>query len=818
MVLQRANDFLLTNDTDVLLATLRLCIRPAQQWSTQHLEVATGFGISHARLLDLAQSWSLASDPSAIPSSFLDVLLADTAIKAATQEVTFQFYRKADSTPPKSADAPATVDKGKRREEPDGSSAPSSAPQSSAPASTPIPKGRSKDKDKTPGQTPGSVPAAGTSNAVEGLTTIRVPPRQLNATDRAQDVLADLVEEHAIPAEHRLRLFQRIRLAMAMRDPKAKSQMAVVRLLSLALYLHTTDESTATSKIFIFEPNLVAQLAELVHPDKGVAREVQAAAFYALEAAGRYRGRISEVTSAVGVSVSHGVLMQVVRKLARDLVQPDTGLSLEYIDSVFCFLSCLQQSAYAGALLVGAGIVPVLVDLCKTAHVDHINVVTRAVTSLDGLMFGFQTAFPLFTQAEGMKVFVGRIKEQVELAVVTHSASGSSPMKPSELLTGLLSHPAAGLLKALLRAIQRLLSSAGTMDSVRNLTETPLPTAIKLIMRHKAIFGYQIYSLAINQMSTIIHSEPTSLAILQEAELPETFYDAVEAGIEPAFDVIAAIPAALGALCLNEAGLTQLNQRGAIESLFAIFASDKHAKVLRERDCASVLGGSLDELVRHQPTLKPKILEHSVALVKRLAEVGKDWQPPEEWRSYYWLKPERAEGESEEVEMKDDAAAATASKDKGKAPETAASEVPPSAEKDKPHADNAPLLMLDVTCRVRSALLLGPLAVTDLSHQFLEAMLQNVATCQDFFLNEGASTLLDILHMPFIPYDFGVPPTVDAFSSLIRVLSEAMPKDTLVAVMAQLHKSMEQSAAFWKPMDKGSDEGQFLKMVRLTRQ
>ncbi|KAI8453601.1 hypothetical protein BY996DRAFT_7145535 [Phakopsora pachyrhizi] len=52
-------------------------------------------------------------------------------------------------------------------------------------------------------------------------------------------------------------------------------------------------------------------------------------------------------------------------------------------------------------------------------------------------------------------------------------------------------------------------------------------------------------------MSTPIHSEPTSLVILQEAGLPMALYDAYNGGIEAAFDVFASTLSALGALCLN---------------------------------------------------------------------------------------------------------------------------------------------------------------------------------------------------------------------------------------------------------------------------
>lgn len=42
---------------------------------------------------------------------------------------------------------------------------------------------------------------------------------------------------------------------------------------------------------------------------------------------------------------------------------------------------------------------------------------------------------------------------------------------------------------------------------------------------------------AIHVMSTFVHNEPTSLAILQEAKLPEVFYDAIEESIEPSLEV-----------------------------------------------------------------------------------------------------------------------------------------------------------------------------------------------------------------------------------------------------------------------------------------
>ncbi|KAI7939701.1 hypothetical protein MJO29_014437 [Puccinia striiformis f. sp. tritici] len=112
---------------------------------------------------------------------------------------------------------------------------------------------------------------------------------------------------------------------------------------------------------------------------------------------------------------------------------------------------------------------------------------------------GFTLAFALFTQVDDPKVLVNEIQDEV----------------------------------ALIRSIQRLLASAGTLESFRSLPETQLPQSIKLIIQNKSVFGYQIYSLAMDAMSTFIHSEPSSLAILQEAGLTEALYGAIDSGIEP---------------------------------------------------------------------------------------------------------------------------------------------------------------------------------------------------------------------------------------------------------------------------------------------
>lgn len=827
----RLNDFLLTTDTDVLLVNLRLILRSAQQWSVQHQDMNGGFGISHSRLLDLLQSWSSIGGTKTSNLTLIDLVQQSIGSSSKAQdspmdtnpsqsrsprpctEVTFLFYRKAD---PKASmqsisdsKPPVVEDKGKAKDTGVSSTQLSTSAQPSHLA-TPTPKSRAKDKlsaaDSSPTQTVAPAP-------VEGLATIHVSPDTIASGKRPQDILADLIEQHLLPIDCRFKLFHRIRIAIALRNPIDVRRMAVVRLLALAIYTHTTDETTAVSKLFIYEPGLIAQLSELINLEigrDGLGGDLQASAFYALEGISRYRGKIAEVAGAVGVSVSHGTLMQVVRKMAKELERDRTACSDEFIDSLFCFLSCLQLSAYAGSLLVGAGIVPVLVEICKNSHPNHIGTVIRAVSNLDGLLYGFTSAFGLFNQVEGLKVFVNRIKDEVDKAILEHPIDHSSSSKPSELLIGMLSHSSAGLLKALFRSIQRLLTSAGTLESVRNLTETQLPQSIKLIIQNKSVFGYQIYSLAINMMSTLIHSEPTSLVILQEAGLPEALYDAIDSGIESAFDVIAAIPSALGALCLNEVGLKQLNERQAISVIFSVFTSERHARILRDRDHASVVGSTIDELIRHQPSLKKTVLDATLGFLNEIHRIGKAVDIHASQIANVQLRNSAddtsqttpldasapAPSTSSQVNLQDiimnenQSASSTA----GNIQSIAASAIKKEKEKDdKDHySNNLVLLLIDVACRL------------------LESMLQNVAHCQDFITLGALDLLLGLLRLPSIPYDFASTPAAEAFSSTIRVVTETLPRETLSVVMKQLRSDLVEIKPFWESL---RPQSEMLKMV-----
>ena len=106
-----------------------------------------------------------------------------------------------------------------------------------------------------------------------------------------------------------------------------------------------------------------------------------------------------------------------------------------------------------------------------------------------------------------------------------------------------------------------------------------------------------MFDAATNIMAIFVHNEPTCLPVIQEAGLPEVFYGIIEKGLEPVIEVIQSVPNALGALCLNQAGQDQLTARpDTIPSLFSIFTSEDHQRVLQEKENAVLIGTSVEEL------------------------------------------------------------------------------------------------------------------------------------------------------------------------------------------------------------------------------
>jgi E3 ubiquitin-protein ligase HUWE1 len=204
------------------------------------------------------------------------------------------------------------------------------------PSQTPVkPKAVGSAIPVTPSAGFGSVP----SPTVSGMVTINIPSL-IDSEKRAVDILADEIEANSIPDEEKFELLCRIRCALALGNGpvklKERENLAIIRLLAIAIFAHTISENEAQTALFIYEPDLILHLAEFIHPDRAVSMGIQTAAIAALDGLARYRGKTGEVLSAVNAGVTHGILMSLLRRTVISLAEPNCECSSLIMDKSKC--------------------------------------------------------------------------------------------------------------------------------------------------------------------------------------------------------------------------------------------------------------------------------------------------------------------------------------------------------------------------------------------------------------------------------------------------------------------------------------------------
>ncbi|KAJ7647304.1 hypothetical protein FB45DRAFT_975025 [Roridomyces roridus] len=673
----RLNSLLFTPDLDVLILSLNLLLRPSQQYSAQP-SVSHALNISTPRLQSLAKRWphlreygvSLVDLASPQGTAVVDALPADA------RQVHFSFYRTDESTPENKMDTDAE-------------------PSQSSPRKT-------------------------HATAASSAVSIHVDSAALQ-TKSDVDILADIIDKYAVPEAEKFELMCRTRAATVLNqgNEAQREKLVVVRLLAIAIFSHTHPETQATSSLFLYEPDLINHIAELLQIDKGVTVPVQTAAVAALDALAHYRNRIQEVLTSVNAGVNHGILMALIRKTVADVANPDSTLPHSFAEALLSFVTFIASHASGGNMVVGAGLIPLLIQVIENKLPHRLPLVSKTMQLVDNVLYSFTNAFQLFCTSRGVDALVERIEFEIDLDLKEFGHEQRS--REIYGAHGDLPVARAAILKHVLRSLHRMMQSSGTSEGLRGLIDTSILKSIKKIIKYRGLFGPTVVPLAINIMATFVHNEPTSLAIIQEAGLPEAFYTAIEAGLEPAIEVIQAIPNAIGALCLNEAGTAQLaSHPSVIPAIFSIFTSDRHLKVLLDKENASTLS-------------KIEVLGNAYAVPAEL----------QQWYKLVGVTPS-ASGVEGDVPMEDDAPA-------------------------KSH-DNNIVSFIDIFLRA-----------SFFASIFLEGLFQHTPHCKDFITaTDGLARLGRLTSLPCIPYDFANSVASDSMVQVMRTMSELSHLSKLV--------------------------------------
>ena len=204
----------------------------------------------------------------------------------------------------------------------------------------------------------------------------------------------------------------------------------------------------------------------------------------------------------------------------------------------------------------------------------------------------------------------------------------SIPLTPIPGLT--CYHQRAALLKSILNYLKKAFAEPTMADATRHIMDGSLPNSLKHIISNAEYYGPSLFHLATDVVTSFIFQEPSQLSSLQDNGLTDVLMHALlKKDVPAARDVLASLPNIFSALCLNTRGLENFMEYKPFEKLFRVLLSPEYLPAMRRRrgtdtiyGTASSLGNAVDELMRHQVSLRTEAMKSIIVLLEQLVEMG----------------------------------------------------------------------------------------------------------------------------------------------------------------------------------------------------
>lgn len=188
----------------------------------------------------------------------------------------------------------------------------------------------------------------------------------------------------------------------------------------------------------------------------------------------------------------------------------------------------------------------------------------------------------------------------------------------------------AALLKSMLNFLKKAIQDSAFSDSIRHLMDGNLPSSLRHIISNAEYYGPSLFMLATDVVTVYVFQEPSLLSSLQESGLTDVVLHALLIKDVPATrEVLASLPNVFSALCLNSRGLDSFVACKPFERVFKVLLSVDYLPAMRRRrssdplgDTASNLGNAMDELMRHQPSLRTDATGAIINLLTEVCNLG----------------------------------------------------------------------------------------------------------------------------------------------------------------------------------------------------
>ncbi|MCJ1400869.1 hypothetical protein MMC11_004078 [Xylographa trunciseda] len=705
--------------------------------------------------------------------------------------------------------------------------------------------------------------------SIAGLRTVLIPYSTIASTPLEEILETNLSE---LPKDTHYEFLSRIRVAKALTQSlHSRRQILSIRILAITNLAYIYPEGQFQQRILqqdSDEPRrlqLAYQLAELIHPPgnskAGIPLELKTIALGALEALSKHKHRAADVCTALSVNVNHGVLLYILRKTVADLAIEDTNDDSagedEWREALFSLVDSLPASATRTAeSLVGAGLFDILTEALtmRTRKAERTH--PKILMFMNTIVYTVRDALMTFANSKGLDIVADLISWEVTTSLQLVSLGKGLPVGfKNQVMDYDMPYFQQQTLRWLFKFVNHMMQhgNANFDRLLRNLIDSPqLLSGLRQVLANAKVFGSNVWSGAVNILSSFIHNEPTSYAVIAEAGLSKSFLQAITAkdaedfnsgdanwfphaelgdggntldtiivprisddpqethqrisiarareavstlarGILPATDAIVTIPQAFGAICLNTAGMDLFLKSGALESFFEVFESPDHVKSMSaEIDLPRLLGGSFDELVRHHPRLKSAVMLSVVVMLARVVRLcrSRAWQNGSGAKLWTISDDGRATVSGGKQALLGNIVDMVPSSSVREFEEDITMAETTSEDGEEDRAIPAPPSLSNGS-RIHGNL--GPCVSTyiNVAAKFLAGFFENNSLCALFVEYGGVDLILSLATVPSLSYDFNNKHAKEEIARVIHMLVEQKPHLVLPSIINRTLLNLE---------------------------
>uniref|UniRef100_A0A8C6YKP5 HECT-type E3 ubiquitin transferase n=1 Tax=Naja naja TaxID=35670 RepID=A0A8C6YKP5_NAJNA len=623
-------------------------------------------------------------------------------------------------------------------------------------------------------------------------------------SESPSEIMESLTKMYSIPKDKQMLLFTHIRLAHGFSNHKKRLQAVQARLhaISILVYSNALQESANS----ILYNGLIEELVDVLQITDKQLMDIKAASLRTLTSIVHLERtpKLSSIIDCTGTASYHGFLPVLVRNCIQAMIDPSMEpYPHQFATALFSFLYHLASYDAGGEALVSCGMMEALLKVIKFLgdEQDQITFVTRAVRVVD-LITNLDMA--AFQSHSGLSIFIYRLEHEADLCrrecpfvikpKIQRPAVSTVTQEGEEMETdveGVQCIPQrAALLKSMLNFLKKAIQDPAFSDGIRHVMDGSLPTSLKHIISNAEYYGPSLFLLATEVVTVFVFQEPSLLSSLQDNGLTDVMLHALLIKDVPATrEVLGSLPNVFSALCLNARGLQSFVQCQPFERLFKRRRSSDPLG-----DTASNLGSAVDELMRHQPTLKTDATTAIIKLLEEICNLGRD-------PKYICQKPsiQKADGTTTAPPPRSTHAAEEASSEDEEEEEVQAMQSFNATQQSEAESsqqvvgteERIPIPLMDYILNVM---------------KFVESILSNNTTddhCQEFVNQKGLLPLVTILGLPNLPIDFptsaacqavaGVCKSILTLSHEPKVLQEGLLQlDSILSSLEPLHRPIEE--------------------------